>query len=317
MLAKEGLRAAQQPVFALVAGAGAWLGLVQWGLPASKVMVLLVLLVRILQNVGKVQSGYQALVTCEPAYWAVERTIREARQKVEAPSGVKGPSLERGIELDDVQFGYGDTTVLRECSVAIPAGSLTLLIGSSGAGKTTLLDLVIGLLRPDEGAVRVDGVPLDELDAAAWRRSIGYVPQENLLLHDTILRNVTLGDPALDAAAAERALRAAGAWEFVTSQPEGLESVVGERGTKLSSGQRQRIMLARALAHEPRLLILDEATSALDPQTEAAVWETLERLRGDMTVLAITHRHALVERADRVYRLEKGRAIPVAGVAEA
>jgi ATP-binding cassette subfamily C protein len=159
----------------------------------------------------------------------------------------------------------------------------------------------------------VDDVPLREIDARAWRRTIGYVPQEHVLLHDTILHNVTLGDPSLGEADAERALRAAGAWDFVAEQPEGLHTPVGERGSALSGGQRQRILLARALVHEPQLLILDEATSALDPETEREVWRTLAALRGRMTLLAISHRPALVEEADRVYRLEKGRAVLVSG----
>ena len=138
---------------------------------------------------------------------------------------------------------------------------------------------------------------------------IGYVPQENLLLHDTIARNVTLGDPELGPADIEYALRAAGAWPFVEGLPDGIRTVAGERGARFSGGQRQRIMIARALAHRPRLLILDEATASLDPATEAAVCESLAGLHGQVTILAISHQRALVEAADRVYRLEKGRVL--------
>jgi ATP-binding cassette subfamily C protein len=171
---------------------------------------------------------------------------------------------------------------------------------------------VIGLLRPQDGDVLVDGVPLADLDRRAWRSMIGYVPQETLLLHDSVLHNVTLGEPSLGAADAERALRAAGAWDFVASLPEGLETVVGERGSMLSGGQRQRVMIARALVHDPKLLILDEATSALDPATETSLWKTLTELRGRLTILSISHRPALAQEADVVYRLEKGRALRLA-----
>jgi ATP-binding cassette subfamily C protein len=159
--------------------------------------------------------------------------------------------------------------------------------------------------------VWIDDQPLDELDRHAWRRMIGYVPQENLLLHDSVLRNVTLGDATLTEADAERALRAADAWEFVCGMTGGIHAWVGERGTRLSGGQRQRIMIARALVHRPRLLVLDEATSALDPVSARSLAQTLKGLRGRMTVLAISHQPDLVDAADRVYRMEKGRAILV------
>lgn len=138
---------------------------------------------------------------------------------------------------------------------------------------------------------------------------IGYVPQETLLLHDTILHNVTLDDPELSEEDANRALREAGAWDFVARMQKGIHSTVGERGTKLSGGQRQRIMIARALVHKPKLLILDEATSALDPENEAAIGRSMEKLRGQLTILAISHQTALMEAADRVYRLQDGNVV--------
>jgi len=135
---------------------------------------------------------------------------------------------------------------------------------------------------------------------------IGYVPQETFLLHDTVLQNVTLGDANLTEADAEEALIAAGAWDFVKALPTGMHSSVGERGAALSGGQRQRIAIARALAHRPRLLILDEITSALDPDSEAAICCTLQWLRGQLTILAISHQPAIVQAAESVYRLERG-----------
>jgi ATP-binding cassette subfamily C protein len=182
-------------------------------------------------------------------------------------------------------------------------------MGPSGAGKTTIADLIIGLLRPQLGQILIDNVPLEQIDLRQWRRMIGYVPQEAFLLHDTVLWNVTLGDPEVNEAAAEAALRAAGAWEFVAELPQQIHSSVAERGMALSGGQRQRIAIARALAHGPRLLILDEVTSSLDPQSEAAICRTLRELRGRLTILAISHQAALVEAADRIYRIQNGAAI--------
>lgn len=140
---------------------------------------------------------------------------------------------------------------------------------------------------------------------------IGYVPQETILLHDSILHNVTLGDPQFGEKDAETALQAAGAWEFIVALPQGMHSVVGERGGRLSGGQRQRVVIARALLHQPKLLILDEATSALDPASEASIAQTIEELRGQLTILAISHQKRLVEAADRVYQLQNGQALLV------
>src|SRR5690606_8181824 len=133
------------------------------------------------------------------------------------------------------------------------AGQLTVITGASGAGKTTLTDLLLGLYLPDRGEVLIDGVPLAEIDLQCWRSMVGYVPQELILFHDTVLANITLGDPTISEERAEAALRAAGAWGFVSSLPRGLHTIVGERGTRLSGGQRQRVALARALVHDPKL----------------------------------------------------------------
>jgi ATP-binding cassette subfamily C protein len=155
----------------------------------------------------------------------------------------------------------------------------------------------------------IGGDNLEDLERTTWRRQIGYVPQENLLLHDSILHNITLGDHSLTEDDAVWALEAVGAWEFVSRLPDQIHAVVGERGTRFSGGQRQRIMIARALAHHPKLLILDEATTSLDPETEANICAKLAELRGELTILAISHQTTMVDLADRVYRLHGGKAL--------
>ncbi|BCX81425.1 ATP-binding cassette, subfamily C, bacterial [Methylomarinovum caldicuralii] len=310
VLSKEALKAVQGPAFLGLVSGGFYVGYVLWHMPTAEVMVLLILLSRVLSAMGRMQRMHQNMVSCESAYWSLLGTIEEARRAVEPTGGERRPTLSRGIALEDVHFAYKRRPVLQGLSLVIPAGELTALIGFSGAGKTTVVDLVTGLLRPQSGRILIDGVDLVEIDLHAWRRLIGYVPQENLLLHDTVLTNVTFGDPGLTAADAEWALKAAGAWEFVSRLPEGMQTVVGERGARLSGGQRQRIMIARALAHRPRLLILDEATSALDPETQRAICRTLQDLKQAyaLTILAISHQPSIVEIADRVYQLEKGKA---------
>jgi ATP-binding cassette subfamily C protein len=184
-------------------------------------------------------------------------------------------------------------------------------MGPSGAGKSTLLDLLCGLTEPQSGEVRIDDVPLHDINLRQWRHMIGYVSQDTILLHDTVLNNILVGEPSLTADDAERALRQAGAWDFVSALPDGMLTVVGERGGLLSGGQRQRIAIARALAHKPSFLILDEPTSALDPESERTICETLQLLAQDLTIIAVSHQPAVINAADRVFILSNGIAEPL------
>jgi len=269
------------------------------------VMMLVFLVARLFGDQAKLQRKLQEMAICESAFWSLQKKIDEAALQKEPDLGHQQVLLHRSIRFDRISFSYAGKWVLKDVSLEIPAGSFAAVIGPSGAGKTTLVDLVSGLLRPQQGDVLIDDVPMGQLDVKFWRRQIGYVPQDTVLLHDSILTNVTLGDPALGEPEAEKALRAAEAWDFVAAMPEGLHTVVGERGSKLSGGQRQRIAIARALAHQPALLILDEATSALDPESENAICATLKSLRGRVTILAISHQPALVEVADRIYTIRE------------
>ncbi|MCP5164662.1 MAG: ABC transporter ATP-binding protein [Pseudomonadales bacterium] len=303
------LDSAQELMFTGFICLGIYVAIEKFAIDLPMVMVLVVALGRAFSFFGKVQKQYQKLAQGESAYWSLMQAIEAADAARENLDGGAAPQFQRGICLERVSFSYDAShPVFSELCLDIRAGSLTTLVGPSGSGKTTIIDLTIGLLQPEAGQVLLDGVPLDEINIMQWRNMIGYVPQETVLLHDTILHNVTLGDPALDTARAEEALRAAGAWDFISRLPAGLETVVGERGGKLSGGQRQRIVIARALVNKPRLLILDEATSALDPESEEAVRQTMEALKGQLTILAISHNRALVQAADHVYQLGDGGA---------
>ena len=304
----EAVHGLHEPLLIALLALGFYAALNYWDLPMSAVLVLAFLLARVLFALGKIQRQYQKMSVCESAYWSLQETIREATEERESVSIGVEPDLREAITLDRVHFSYGTKGVLREISLAIPAGSFTVIVGHSGAGKTTILDLVIGLIQPQEGRVMIDGMSLDSIDGRSWRQLIGYVPQETWLLNESILQNVMLGDPDLTQHDVEQSLRGAGAWDFVQELPQGVLQGVGERGALLSGGQRQRIAIARALVHKPKLLILDEATNALDPTTEAAICQTLGALRGDLTILAISHQSAIMDVADRVYRLENGAA---------
>jgi ATP-binding cassette subfamily C protein len=309
VMSAEVLAAGQDVLFALVLVVAIYVTLVKLELPLATVMVLGFLIYRILKKTGRVQRNYQKMAVSESAYWSIQKTIEQADLAVEPPGGKLTPTLEKGLELKGISFSYDDKRILHELSLTIPAGSFTAIIGPSGSGKTTILDLIIGLRQPACGSVLVDGAPLQDLDMHRWRHTIGYVPQETVLLHDSVFNNVALGDPEISEADVVSALQAAGAWAFTEKLAEGIHSNVGERGGMLSGGQRQRIMIARALVHRPRLLILDEATTALDPQSEAAICETLQQLRGRQTILAISHQPALLEAADRAYRMQDGHVL--------
>ena len=303
---KEVLKAFQEPLLIIFMSIGLYVALVHWSIGLTTVMVLAYLLARLVKQLNKVQERYQGMASFESAYWSLKESIQNAQEELEPATGSKKPALKNAVRLDNVSFAYRDQWVLRSASPSFPAGKITAIAGPSGSGKTTIVDLITGLLRPQEGEVWIDDLPLAQIDLKRWRRTIGYVPQETLLLHDTVLNNITLGDPALSENDAVEALRSAGGLEFVQSLPGGIQSVVGERGGKLSGGQRQRIAIARALVQKPTLLILDEATSALDPETEAAICETLSQLRGNLTMLVISHQQALVNIAQRVYRIKEG-----------
>jgi len=308
VFAREALRALQEPVVGTLLALCLFAALRIFAIPLSSRLVHGLVFTRALTRVASIQGKYQAMVSETSALWAIDARIREAEAAREPSGGTRHVALERGIAVDSVSLERDGRKLFEDLSLEIPSGRITAVIGASGIGKTTLTDLITGLVWPTAGRVSIDGVPLDELDLVAWRRQVGYVPQDLPMLHDSVRRNVTLGDPTLDDAAVEAALRLAGAWEFVSALPDGLDASVGERGALVSGGQRQRISIARALVHEPRLLIFDEATAALDAESEAAVWETIVSLRGRTTVVAISHHPQLASVADCVYRIADGRA---------
>lgn len=306
VFSKAVLRGVQEPLMTLLVITGLYIMLVHLEMDLPKVMMLIFLMSRMLNEAGKVQRKYQDVAICESAYWSLQEKISTAQKYKEPPGGGIKATLEHAITIDQVDFGYGEQLILKNVSLEIPSRAFTSIIGPSGSGKTTLVDLITGLFHPVKGTVLIDGTPLPELDLRSWRRMIGYVPQDTILLHDSIFINVTLGEPSLTIEDVEYALKSAGAWAFVSEMSDSVHTTVGERGAKLSGGQRQRIAIARALIHRPQLLILDEATSALDPKTEAAICQTLRELSGQLTILAISHQAALVDVADQVFQISAG-----------
>lgn len=220
----------------------------------------------------------------------------------------------QALEVQDVVYTYvgAEQRALDHVSLTIQCGECVGFVGTSGAGKSTLVDILLGLLVPDTGKVCVDGKEIVG-NPRQWQDQIGYVPQSIFLTDDSLRRNVAFGlaNEQIDEGAVRRALHAAQLEEFVHGLPNGLDTVVGERGIRLSGGQRQRIGIARALYHDPAVLVLDEATSALDMATERGVMDAVKVLQGSKTVLIVAHRLSTVQNCERIYRFEKGRLVDV------
>lgn len=267
---------------------------------------------RLMPSVSRVLASVQAVRYAMPVINTLHEELKLAAPEPAIRTTDQGRRFYREIRLTDVAYSYpgADTPALHGLTLAIKKGESVGFIGSSGSGKSTLVDVILGLLPPSNGSVLVDGQDIQE-QLRTWQDQIGYVPQSIYLTDDTLRRNVAFGipDEHIDDAAVQRAIRDAQLEEFVGGLPNGVESIVGERGIRLSGGQRQRIGIARALYHDPSVLVMDEATSALDATTESGVMEAVTALRGSKTILIVAHRLTTVGQCDRIYRLESGTVV--------
>ena len=251
---------------------------------------------------------------------AVRRIESLFREDLDSGAGkaalTKRPAGEIRFRDVTVRYRAASAPALEAVDFHIAPGEFVALVGASGAGKSTLVRTLLGLCRPDRGAVLIDGMPVVEIDGQAFRSVVGVVPQHAALFTGTVYDNIALGDPRVRPEDVERSAGLAGACEFIERLPDGYRSFVGERGQALSGGQRQRIALARALVRNPAILVLDEATSALDFDEEASFFERIERARGARTVLAATHRPAAVAASDRILVLHDARLVEAGTHAE-
>jgi len=220
--------------------------------------------------------------------------------------------IEHQIELQDIVYAYPNTEklIFDKANLTIPVGASVGIVGTTGAGKSTVVDILLGLLEVKSGKILADGKDVNE-NYRAWLKNVGYIPQMIFMLDDTIRKNVAFGvsENEIDEKRLWEVLREAQLDEFIKTLPEGLDTGIGERGIRLSGGQRQRIGIARALYNNPEVLILDEATSALDNDTEAAIMDSINHLRGKKTLVIIAHRLQTIEKCDIVYRVENGKAV--------
>jgi ABC-type multidrug transport system fused ATPase/permease subunit len=281
--------------------------------PVAPIFVALLLFHRGMQSMMSIQSSWQNTMNQIGAVEMVTDEF-EAVTRHEEPEGPRTvEALREGIEFRNVSFAYNeeDGDVLHDINIDVPVNQTVALVGESGAGKSTLVDMMTLMLKPRTGTISIDGVPHDEINLASWRDQIGYVSQETVVFDDTVANNISLwqgeidDDPALRERVIDAAKRAH-AHHFIKDLPNGYRTIVGDRGVRLSGGQRQRLFVARELFKQPNLLLLDEATSDLDTASEQHIQDSIDALKGEVTVVIIAHRLSTVKNADRVYVLDKG-----------
>jgi len=289
LMTKSGSFAAALPIIALYAFAG----------------------YRLMPALQQIYGAFTQLRFAGPALDALHKDI-SSLQTTDAQRGyITSLPLTQAITLSQVSYCYPNAPhpALKGIDLMIPAHNTVGFVGATGSGKTTTVDVILGLLEPQEGSLSVDGHPITAANRRHWQRAIGYVPQHIYLADDSVAANIAFGVNArdIDQQAVERAAKIANLHEFVVNDlPRGYATTVGERGVRLSGGQRQRIGIARALYHNPQVLILDEATSALDNLTEQAVMEAVNNLGHDITIILIAHRLTTVRQCDQIYLLERG-----------
>lgn len=286
-------------------------------LPALSALVIAAM--RLLPSINKITTGINTVVYNEPALDNVIKNLHSKDDNVVIEKIIREKntqnqkiSFENKIWLKNIHFSYPDNNIkiLKNANMEILSGQSVGIVGTSGAGKTTAVDIILGLLKPQKGQVLVDGVDI-ESNMESWLSHLAYIPQQIFLIDDTIKANVAFGldDTKVDEDKIWNALQEAQLEQFVKTLPNGIETPIGEAGIRLSGGQRQRIGIARALYHEPDILFFDEATSALDGETEAAIMESINHLKGKKTLVIIAHRLTTIEHCDVVYKVEDGQIV--------
>lgn len=270
---------------------------------------------RLMPSANRISNQLASLSYFEPFFMGVSDNLQDEinGQNVDmsfAKDKDKKLPVKKEIRLENITYAYPNTEALifDHAQMRIPIGAAVGIVGSSGSGKTTIVDILLGLLEIEQGEIYADDVNI-KAEYRAWLRNIGYIPQMIFMLDDTIRKNVAFGIPSakIDEKRIWEVLKEAQLDEFVRNLPEGLDTSIGERGIRLSGGQRQRIGIARALYHDPEVLILDEATSALDNDTEAAIMDSINHFHGKKTLIIIAHRLHTIEKCDTIFRVENGK----------
>jgi len=261
---------------------------------------------KITQHYSRIQQG---LAAAERVF-----EIIDVEPQLTSPKdAVNIDTLRTAIEFENVSFTYENTGMpaLHNIDLTIPKGQKVALVGKSGAGKSTLADLIARFYDVTDGVITFDGIDVRMISLESLRRLMGIVTQEIILFNETVESNIAYGESSIDSGRVESALIAANAKEFVSAMPDGVKTMIGDRGTKLSGGERQRLAIARAIYFDPQILIFDEATSALDNESEQLVQDAIDRLLEGRTAIIVAHRLSTVRNADKIVVLDKGKIVEV------
>ncbi len=279
----------------------------------EELIVIVLIFSRLWPRFTAIQYSMEQIASALPAFDSLTKLLKESQSSNEAPT-IQGTSVhfKGDLTCQDVSYRYqadSERYALQTINLTIPFQSTTAIVGRSGAGKSTLIDLMMGLLKADEGKINIGGIEVNEENRYLFRQNISYVPQDPFLFNGSIRDNFMLICPEAKEENLWEALEFAAAAQFVHKLPNGLDTLIGDRGVRLSGGERQRLVLARAILRKPSVLILDEATSALDQENESKIQDALDRLKGKMTIIIIAHRLSTIRNADQVLVLDAGRIV--------
>lgn len=282
-------------------------------LTADQFIMFIVLFSQYIDPIRKISTAISKVQKGIAAFQRVETLLAETITIQDQPNAQGLSTMEEGIAFEGVWFRYAnngqDKDVLKDISFTVPKGQTLAIVGPSGGGKSTLVDLIPRFYDPYRGTIRMDGIDIKTLPIKDLRRQVGYVTQEGVLFHDSVLANIAYGEVQPDLDQVVAAAKIANAHDFIAALPQGYHTIIGERGTMLSGGQRQRLAIARAVFRNPALLIMDEATSNLDTESERLVQEALEKVMKDRTAVVIAHRLSTVVNADMIMVIEDGRIV--------
>jgi ATP-binding cassette subfamily B protein len=278
--------------------------------PLSEISVIMYAFLKAVPLIGQIVAGKNKIDNIFPSYEQVMDLQHDAKQ-LKQQSGTRiFTGFDKEIAMDGFSFHYpGHEFTLLDININIPKGKMIAFVGESGAGKSTLIDIVMGFNEANTGKITIDGTPLQNFDINSYRQRIGYVPQDSVLFNTTIRDNLLWSKDDVTEGEIEEACKLANAHEFIESFPDGYNTLVGDRGIRLSGGQIQRLALARAILRNPDLLILDEATSSLDTHSECLIQEAIDNIAKQTTVIIVAHRLSTIKNADYVYVIKKGRVI--------